>query len=91
MESIFVHTLRSSEMNEMMMQYTKAYLDLKCSPDIESHDLFNNVKLRHGQPRLIIKKYFVWLTSLTSPKLHTQTTLCYNPSIICPLVQEKKI
>ena len=23
-------------------------------PDIESHDLFNNVKLRHGQPRLII-------------------------------------
>ena len=54
MESIFVHTLRSSEMNEMMMQYTKAYKDLKCSPDIESHDLFNNVKLRHGQPRLII-------------------------------------
>ena len=54
MESIFVHTLRSSEMNEIMMQYTKAYQDLKCSPDIESHDLFNNVKLRHGQPRLII-------------------------------------
>ena len=54
MESIFVHTLRSSEMNEMMMQHTKAYKDLKCSPDIESHYLFNNVKLRHGQPRLII-------------------------------------
>ena len=25
MESIFVHTLRSSEMNEKMMQYTKEY------------------------------------------------------------------
>ena len=54
MESIFVHILLSSEMKEMMMQYTKVYLELKCSPDIESHDLFNNVKLRHGQPRLII-------------------------------------
>ena len=54
MESVFVHTLLSSEMKEMMMQYTKAYLELTCSPDIESYDLFNNVKLRHGQPRLII-------------------------------------
>ena len=54
MESIFVHILLSSEMNEMMKQYAKAYLELKCSPDIESHDLFDSVKLRHGQSRLII-------------------------------------
>ena len=26
---------------------------MKCSPDIESQDLLNKVKLCHGQPRLL--------------------------------------
>ena len=38
----------------MMMQYTKAYKYLKSSPDIESQDRLVSVKLRRGQPRLII-------------------------------------
>ena len=86
MESIFVHSLLSSE-------YTKAYsfhVDLNCSPDIESQYLLNNVKLRRGQHRLIIIKILYMAPKPHTPMLHTKTTLCYRSSIICLLAQEKK-
>ena len=51
--------------------------DLKRSheSDIKSQDILNNVKIGHGQPKLIILTYFVWHTS---PKIHTKTKLAFG-------------